>query len=73
MASDLFEKIQGESKPFNINEFAQALSRAKQEVQNPDAVINVLVRSGRVPQSVLNSVTARAQQIQQMLTPTGRR
>ena len=73
MASDLFEGMQGESKPFNINEFAQALSKAKQEVQNPDAVINALVRSGRIPQSVLNSVTARAQQIMQMLTPSVRR
>jgi hypothetical protein len=67
MASDLFNEMQIDEKNFDKEGFSKALAEAKQNVPNPDAYINMILRARRIPQPVFNAIQAQAQQIQQML------
>lgn len=59
----------------NINpmQFMQQLNRLKSRGGDPNQMIQQMLNSGRVSQSQYDNAVKMAQQIQQMLTPGGRR
>ena len=57
----------------NINQFMQQLNQLKSQGGDPNQMIQQLMNSGKVTQAQYDSAVKRAQQIQQMLTPNGRR
>ena len=59
----------------NINpiQFMQHLNQLKSQGGDPNQMIQEMLNSGRVSQAQYDAAVKRAQQIQQMLTPGGRR
>ena len=59
----------------NINpmQFMQQLNNLKSRGGDPNQMIQQMMNSGRVSQAQYDNAVKRAQQIQQMLTPGGRR
>ena len=59
----------------NINpmQFMQQLNQLKSKGGDPNQMIQQMLNSGRVSQSQYDNAVKMAQQIQQMLTPGGRR
>ena len=59
----------------NINpmQFMQSLNQLKAKGGDPNQMIQQMLNSGRVSQSQYDNAVKMAQQIQQMLTPGGRR
>lgn len=57
----------------NINQFMQQLNQLKSQGGDPNQMIQQLMNSGKVTQAQYDSAVKRAQQIQQMFTPNGRR
>lgn len=60
MASNLFQSLGGGRSPMQ-NHFMQFMGQMKG--QDPDAIINELVSSGKLSQAQLNQVQQRAQQM----------
>ena len=58
---------------FNPVEFMTQLNNLKSRGGDPSQMIQQMLNSGRVTQSQYNQAVQMAQQIQQMLTPGGRR
>lgn len=69
MANRLFEQVGG----FDQNGFMKSLNDLMSKGGDPNAMIQNLLRSGRVSQAQVNAATQRAQQIMRMLSPGGRR
>ena len=65
MASDLFRQM-------GSNDFLQRLNDLKSKGGDPNAMINELVKSGRVSQAQLNEAINKAQEIMQILPLGGR-
>ena len=59
----------------NINpmEFMQSLNQLKSKGGDPNQMIQQMLNSGRVTQAQYDQAVKMAQQIQGMLTPSGRR
>lgn len=59
----------------NINpmQFIQQLNQLKSRGGDPNQMIQQMLNSGRITQSQYDAAVKQAQQIQQMLTPGGRR
>ena len=59
----------------NINpmEFMQRLNQLKSQGGDPNQMIQQMLNSGRVTQAQYDNAVKMAQQIQGMLTPSGRR
>ena len=59
----------------NINpmQFMQQLNQLKSRGGDPNQMIQQMLNSGRISQSQYDAAVKQAQQIQQMLTPGGRR
>ena len=59
----------------NINpmQFMQQLNQLKSKGGDPNQMIQEMLNSGRVTQAQYDAAVKRAQQIQQMFTPNGRR
>ena len=57
----------------NIMQFMQQLSQLKARGGDPNQMIQQMMNSGRVSQAQYDAAVKQAQQIQQMLTPNGRR
>lgn len=59
----------------NINpmQFMQQLNQLKSKGGDPNQMIQQMMNSGRVSQAQYDNAVKMAQQIQQMLTPGGRR
>lgn len=59
----------------NINpmQFIQQLNQLKSKGGDPNQMIQQMMNSGRVSQAQYDNAVKMAQQIQQMLTPGGRR
>lgn len=59
----------------NINpmQFMQQLNQLKSKGGDPNQMIQQMLNSGRVSQAQYDAAVKRAQQIQEMLTPAGRR
>lgn len=59
----------------NINpmQFMQQLNQLKSRGGDPNQMIQDMLNSGKVSQAQYDAAVKRAQQIQQMLTPNGRR
>lgn len=59
----------------NINpmQFMQQLNQLKSRGGDPNQMIQQMMNSGRVSQAQYDNAVKMAQQIQQMLTPSGRR
>ncbi len=57
----------------NIMQFMQQLSQLKAKGGDPNQMIQQMMNSGRVSQAQYDAAVKQAQQIQQMLTPNGRR
>lgn len=59
----------------NINpmEFMQSLNQLKSKGGDPNQMIQQMLNSGRVSQAQYDQAVKMAQQIQGMLTPSGRR
>lgn len=59
----------------NINpmQFMQQLNQLKSRGGDPNQMIQEMLNSGKVSQAQYDAAVKRAQQIQQMLTPNGRR
>lgn len=59
----------------NINpmEFMQRLNQLKSQGGDPNQMIQQMLNSGKVTQAQYNQAVKMAQQIQGMLTPSGRR
>mgnify|MGYP007133716963 CR=1 FL=1 len=59
----------------NINpmQFMQQLNQLKSKGGDPNQMIQQMMNSGRVTQAQYDNAVKMAQQIQQMLTPGGRR
>lgn len=59
----------------NINpmEFMQSLNQLKSKGGDPNQMIQQMLNSGRVTQAQYDEAVKMAQQIQGMLTPSGRR
>lgn len=59
MANKLYSEMQGQGQPMgNFDNFMQQMRG-----QNPRAIINQMVQSGRISQEQLNAVQQRAQQM----------
>lgn len=67
MSSDLFRQMNGN------NNFMQALNQLKSQGGDPNAMIQQMLRSGRVTQAQVNAAMQRAQNIMQMLPTSVRR
>lgn len=57
----------------NINAFMQQLAQLKSRGGDPNQMIQQMLNSGRVSQGQYDQAVKMAQQIQQMLTPSGHR
>ena len=59
----------------NINpmQFMQQLNQLKSRGGDPNQMIQEMLNSGKVTQAQYDAAVKRAQQIQQMFTPNGRR
>jgi hypothetical protein len=58
---------------FNPMQFMNQLNQLKSRGGDPNQMIQQMLNSGRVSQSQYDNAVKMAQQIQQMLTPGGRR
>lgn len=58
---------------FNPTDFMNQLNSLKAKGGDPNQMIQQMLNSGRVSQSQYNEAVRRAQQIQQMLAPSGHR
>ena len=67
MSSDLFRQMN------SGNDFMQALNQLKSQGGDPNAMIQQMLRSGRVTQAQVNAAMQRAQNIMQMLPTSVRR
>ena len=57
----------------NPMQFVQRLNQLKSQGGDPNQMIQQMLNSGRVTQAQYDQAVKQAQQIQQMLTPGGRR
>lgn len=57
----------------NPMQFMQRLNQLKSQGGDPNQMIQQMLNSGRVTQAQYDQAVKQAQQIQQMLTPGGRR
>ena len=57
----------------DMNSFMQALNKLKSQGGDPNQMIQEMLNSGRITQEQYNSAVQRAQQIQQMFTPSAHR
>ncbi len=58
---------------FDRNNFMQSLQQLKSQGGDPNAMIQSLLNSGKVTQAQYNNAVQKAQQIQQMFSPSVRR
>ena len=58
---------------FNPMQFMQNLNQLKARGGDPNQMIQQMMNSGRVSQAQYDMAVKKAQQIQQMLTPSGHR
>lgn len=69
MASDLFKDMGG----FDQNSFMKSLNELKSQISDPNQAIQQMLSSGRISQAQYNQAVQLAQQLQQMLSSSGRR
>jgi hypothetical protein len=58
---------------FNPMQFMQSLNQLKSQGGDPNQIIQQMLNSGKVTQTQYDQAVKMAQQIQGMLTPSGRR
>ena len=64
MANKLFNEMQGQQQGNMMGNFDSFMQQMRG--QNPRAIINQMVQSGRISQEQLNAVQQRAQQMESM-------
>ena len=66
MSNPIYEQM-------NMNGFMQRLNQLKQQGGDPNAIVQNMLRSGKVSQAQYNDAVQKANQIVKMLTPSVRR